>query len=466
MKKLIFTLIAITMSSISSISMAAMSTNKVRQETRFLTDKMAYELNLSTEQYNDVYEINYDFIYNIRYIIDDVVYEESWALDDYYYYLDMRNDDLRWVLSDWQYERFLNIDYFYRPIYSSGYSWGFRIYLTYRDPGFFYFGKPYHYKSYHGGHFRSHYNDRSFYMNRYSHNVYRGNFQTRDVNVYNNNRRSDFGRTSPVYKNMNVTPNRESRGRKFNDDLYNTGRNSESQRGRTSTGVNRSTENNRGTVRGSSDREKEKSGKERENIRKEREDTRNERREINKERENNRQEIKRERDTNQGGERRRDRTPNNESYFINSDNGTYNNNSSAERNRYSNRGSENAERRSEARPSVSSERESSYNRSTASTPAVRSNNSGRSYEYVRSSSENRAPANVQRSNSESRSSVSSSRSYSESRQASPAPSTRSSDNDRSSVRSSSSEQSRSANNDNSRSSSSESSRSRDSWSRR
>ena len=60
MKKIIFTLIAIGMVSMSTMSMAAMSLNKVRQETRFLTDKMAYELDLSTDQYNDTYEINYD----------------------------------------------------------------------------------------------------------------------------------------------------------------------------------------------------------------------------------------------------------------------------------------------------------------------------------------------------------------------------------------------------------------------
>ena len=49
MKKIIFTLIAIGMVSMSTMSMAAMSLNKVRQETRFLTDKMAYELDLSTD---------------------------------------------------------------------------------------------------------------------------------------------------------------------------------------------------------------------------------------------------------------------------------------------------------------------------------------------------------------------------------------------------------------------------------
>ena len=98
MKKIIFTLIAIGMVSMSTMSMAAMSLNKVRQETRFLTDKMAYELDLSTDQYNDTYEINYDFIYNVRYIMDDVIFGYDWALDRYYEYLDIRNDDLRWFL--------------------------------------------------------------------------------------------------------------------------------------------------------------------------------------------------------------------------------------------------------------------------------------------------------------------------------------------------------------------------------
>ena len=60
MKQIIFIFFAAMMS--TAVCSAAMSNSKVRKETRFLTDKMAYELNLSTEQYNDVYEINYDFI--------------------------------------------------------------------------------------------------------------------------------------------------------------------------------------------------------------------------------------------------------------------------------------------------------------------------------------------------------------------------------------------------------------------
>ena len=64
MKRIIFIFLAAMMS--TAVCSAAMSNSKVRKETRFLTDKMAYELNLSTEQYNDVYEINYDFISGIN----------------------------------------------------------------------------------------------------------------------------------------------------------------------------------------------------------------------------------------------------------------------------------------------------------------------------------------------------------------------------------------------------------------
>ena len=46
MKRIIF--LAAMMS--TAVCSAAMSNSKVRKETRFLTDKMAYELNLSTEQ--------------------------------------------------------------------------------------------------------------------------------------------------------------------------------------------------------------------------------------------------------------------------------------------------------------------------------------------------------------------------------------------------------------------------------
>lgn len=77
MKRILIFFLVIGITAISSVSMAAMSNSRIRKETRFLTDKMAYELNLSTGQYNDVYEINYDFIYSIRYLMDDVIRRKS-----------------------------------------------------------------------------------------------------------------------------------------------------------------------------------------------------------------------------------------------------------------------------------------------------------------------------------------------------------------------------------------------------
>lgn len=195
MKRILFFLFAIGTVAMSSVSVAAMSNSRVRKETRFLTDKMAYELNLSTNQYNDVYEINYDFIYSVRNLMDNVVRGDEWALDRYYNTLDIRNDDLRWVLTASQYRRFIGADYFYRPIYANGGKWDFRIYINYTNHNHFYFGKPYHYNSYCGGHYRTHYHN-SYYRGRYNHDSYREAHSVRDNRVYHSNRRSDFGQSA------------------------------------------------------------------------------------------------------------------------------------------------------------------------------------------------------------------------------------------------------------------------------
>lgn len=191
MKRILFILLVVTA---STTVMAGMSTSKVRKETRFLTDKMAYELDLSNPQYNDVYEINYDFIYSLRNIMDYVVRGDEWALDDYYEALDIRNDDLRWVLSDGQYRRFLGADYFYRPIYVTGGRWNFRIYINYPNRSLFYFGVPYHYRTYCGAHYRPHIHHVSYYRGRYNNVVhYPTPYRVRDQRVFHSYRRSDFG---------------------------------------------------------------------------------------------------------------------------------------------------------------------------------------------------------------------------------------------------------------------------------
>ena len=166
-----------------SIPASAMSKSKVRENARFLTDRMAYELNLTSMQYDDVYEVNYDFIDNVRHIMDDVVRGHNYAVDRYYEFLDYRNDDLRWILSASQYRRFMGVDYFYRPIYTTASDWLFRIYKVYHDVTHFYFDKPHHYKTYKGGHYRTHHGNVSFYKNnRKNHNkhdFYQGDIRAR-----------------------------------------------------------------------------------------------------------------------------------------------------------------------------------------------------------------------------------------------------------------------------------------------
>ena len=61
----------------------------------FLTDRMAFELHLNSNQYNDLYEINYDFLCNIGPYVSGIAVADTRAMDAYYRYLDERNDDLR-----------------------------------------------------------------------------------------------------------------------------------------------------------------------------------------------------------------------------------------------------------------------------------------------------------------------------------------------------------------------------------
>lgn len=190
MKRTIF-LLAVFFSCVASF---AISTSKIRQHARFLSDRMAYELDLTPYQYDDVYEINYDFIYSVNRLMDDVVYGYTDAIDRYYTFLDFRNDDLRYVLNSAQYRRFMMADYFYRPIYSTGRNWTFRIYTIYSNHNFFYFDHPTGYRNYAGGHNRVHYTA-GYYVNRnYGHGGDR--YQPSRImggQDFGTHRRNDFG---------------------------------------------------------------------------------------------------------------------------------------------------------------------------------------------------------------------------------------------------------------------------------
>lgn len=190
MKKFFFTLVIALMTVATSF---AMSESKIRQNARFLSDRMAYELDLTPMQYDDCYEVNYDFIYRINRVMDDVVLGYRDAVDYYYNCLDDRNDDLRYILTRSQYTRFLDLEYFYRPIYTSGSRWSFRIHTIYSNWSFFYFDVPTGFRSYAGAHARTHY-AHGFYVDRYhSHVHYDSPVHIHGSNNYSSHRRNDFG---------------------------------------------------------------------------------------------------------------------------------------------------------------------------------------------------------------------------------------------------------------------------------
>ena len=132
-----------------------MSYEEARDRARFLTDKMAYELNLNEQQYNDAYEINLDYLMNIR--------TES---DLSGVYLEHRNADFRYILYDWQYALFQAATYFFRPVLWRATGWFLPVYTIY-TPTLFYYDPPRVFRIYRGGHYAYRHEHRvSFYAHR------------------------------------------------------------------------------------------------------------------------------------------------------------------------------------------------------------------------------------------------------------------------------------------------------------
>lgn len=162
MKKFIVILAALITTSITA---NAMSYLQAREQALFLTDKMAYELNLTQAQYDAAYEINLDYLMSVdRY---DDLYGSYWR---------WRNSDLRYILLDWQYRAYCAASYFYRPLYWTSGTWHFSIYKRYPHRTHYYFGRPNIYITYRGGHGWRHNGGRSWYKGRkYNHgDIHRG----------------------------------------------------------------------------------------------------------------------------------------------------------------------------------------------------------------------------------------------------------------------------------------------------
>ena len=152
MKKMFLALITLLTVTVSA---SAMSYEQARSEALFLTDKMAYELNLTDEQYEAAYEINLDYLMGV-----------TGRADVFGTYWERRNLDLSYILLDWQWQAFIAASYFYRPLYWEAGYWHFGIYSRYPHRDYFFFGRPHFYVTYRGGHSWHMNGGHSFYYGR------------------------------------------------------------------------------------------------------------------------------------------------------------------------------------------------------------------------------------------------------------------------------------------------------------
>ena len=241
MKKMMMTLIALlTMSAAAN----AMSYEQARNEALFLTDKMAYELDLTDEQYEAAYEINLDYLMGVT------------SPDDVYgIYWERRNLDMSYILYSWQWDAFCAASYFFRPLYWNAGRWHFGIYARYTARNYFYFGHPTFYVSYRGGHAWHLNGGRSYYYgrrdhfrpainDRHPHYGMRQRFDNHNNGGYRGNQRFDNRNDRQRFDNRNDRQrfdNRNNGGYRGNQRL---GNNSDRQRFGTNNGNQRFGTNN------------------------------------------------------------------------------------------------------------------------------------------------------------------------------------------------------------------------------
>ena len=202
MKKILMAIVALMTFTASA---NAMSYEQARREALFLTDKMAYELNLSDAQYDAAYEINLDYLMGVT-SVDDV-YGDYWT---------RRNLDLSYILLDWQWNAFRAASYFFRPLYWNAGCWHFGIYARYPRRSFYYFARPTVYVSYRGGHCwrmnggHSYYhNHSSHFRNHHANNGMRDRFDRGEIGHSNRNNGNHFDR------------NNNGNGNRYGNDRFN-----------------------------------------------------------------------------------------------------------------------------------------------------------------------------------------------------------------------------------------------------
>ena len=213
MKKILMAIVALMTFTASA---NAMSYEQARREALFLTDKMAYELNLSDAQYDAAYEINLDYLMGVT-SVDDV-YGDYWT---------RRNLDLSYILLDWQWNAFRAASYFFRPLYWNAGCWHFVIYARYPRRSFYYFARPTVYVSYRGGHCwrmnggHSYYhNHSSHFRNHHANNGMRDRFDRGEIGHSNRNNSNRFDRNNNGNGNR-YDRNNNGNGNRYGNDRFN-----------------------------------------------------------------------------------------------------------------------------------------------------------------------------------------------------------------------------------------------------
>lgn len=122
-----------------AVSSHAMSFAEAQRHALYLSDKMANQLGLTDRQYDEVYQVNLDYLLAVD---RSDVYGNWWR---------RRNAELRSILTSVQFAEYMRISHFYRPVSWRNNAWHYGVYGHYRDRGLMYRGRPSVYSNYRGG---------------------------------------------------------------------------------------------------------------------------------------------------------------------------------------------------------------------------------------------------------------------------------------------------------------------------
>lgn len=172
---------------------SAMSVEQSRNEAWFLTDKMAHELRLSNYQWDDVYEVNYDYFRALGHVTAN--YSSN---------IRMREQKLMYILTVAQWNEYCRLSYFTTPCVAVNGNWSFTIYTRYSRDRFFdrNHNVVFTYNGNRTG-WDNYYRDRHITSGSYwSHNNGNSNWNHNNGNSnWNHNNGNHYGNTNNNYNN-------------------------------------------------------------------------------------------------------------------------------------------------------------------------------------------------------------------------------------------------------------------------